>query len=61
MFALNKKNSTSKYKNFTEKSGMTFANFLTYECPIFAETEMNQHFGKIGQLISNSLQTKVPP
>ena len=29
---------------------MTYANLWTYECPIFAETEMNQHFGDNGQL-----------
>jgi hypothetical protein len=37
-------------QDFTEKLGMTYANLCTYECPIFAETEMNQHFGDNGQL-----------
>jgi hypothetical protein len=39
---------------------MTYANLWTYECPIFAETEMNQHFGDNGQLC-RSLHKNMTP
>jgi hypothetical protein len=60
MFELSRKKCIKLAQDFTEKLGMTYANLWTYECPIFAETEMNQHFGDNGQLC-RSLHKNMSP
>jgi hypothetical protein len=60
MFELSRKKCIKLAQDFTEKLGMTYANLWTYECPIFAETEMNQHFGDNGQLC-RSLHKNMTP
>src|SRR5664279_4796257 len=44
----------------TKKFGMTFVKKVPMECDKFAETEMNQHFGKFQHSFTTSIKIKLP-